>query len=113
MAEAISALSSQRTGNRIDNTNAPERIRTTNLLIRSQMLYPVELRAQNHVLPSKIHANTAVSCCFACRDENSTSRRRGGQEIRTIFVSSLRQTVEGASRCSSVFEDQHHRSGKS
>jgi hypothetical protein len=24
---------------------APERIRTTNLLIRSQMLYPVELRA--------------------------------------------------------------------
>jgi hypothetical protein len=25
--------------------NAPERIRTTNLLIRSQMLYPVELRA--------------------------------------------------------------------
>jgi hypothetical protein len=34
----------------IDNSikpsqNAPERIRTTNLLIRSQMLYPVELRA--------------------------------------------------------------------
>ena len=27
--------------------SAPERIRTTNLLIRSQMLYPVELRAQN------------------------------------------------------------------
>jgi hypothetical protein len=26
--------------------SAPERIRTTNLLIRSQMLYPVELRAQ-------------------------------------------------------------------
>ena len=26
-------------------TGAPERIRTTNLLIRSQMLYPVELRA--------------------------------------------------------------------
>ena len=25
--------------------SAPERIRTTNLLIRSQMLYPVELRA--------------------------------------------------------------------
>jgi hypothetical protein len=32
--------------------------------IRSQMLYPVELRAQNHVLPGKTHANTAASCCF-------------------------------------------------
>ena len=31
---------------------------------RSQMLYPVELRAQNRILPSKIHANTAVSRCF-------------------------------------------------
>ena len=28
-----------------EEKNAPERIRTTNLLIRSQMLYPVELRA--------------------------------------------------------------------
>src|SRR6266700_2034613 len=27
------------------SVSAPERIRTTNLLIRSQMLYPVELRA--------------------------------------------------------------------
>ena len=26
--------------------NAPERTRTSNLLIRSQMLYPIELRAQ-------------------------------------------------------------------
>ena len=30
--------------------NAPERIRTTNLLIRSQMLYPVELRAPEREL---------------------------------------------------------------
>ena len=30
--------------------NAPEEIRTPNLLIRSQMLYPVELRAQNQRL---------------------------------------------------------------
>src|SRR6516165_7768141 len=29
-----------------EKNGAPERIRTTNLLIRSQMLYPVELRAQ-------------------------------------------------------------------
>ena len=29
---------------------APEEIRTPNLLIRSQMLYPVELRAQNQCL---------------------------------------------------------------
>ena len=32
-------------GNRLTKNGAPERIRTTNLLIRSQMLYPVELRA--------------------------------------------------------------------
>ena len=29
----------------LSKSGAPERIRTTNLLIRSQMLYPVELRA--------------------------------------------------------------------
>ena len=38
-------FSGQYKGNRILKTGAPERIRTTNLLIRSQMLYPVELRA--------------------------------------------------------------------
>ena len=32
--------------NTAKESGAPERIRTTNLLIRSQMLYPVELRAQ-------------------------------------------------------------------
>src|SRR5437879_5728577 len=53
---------------------APERIRTTNLLIRSQMLYPVELRAQNGVLPSKNHANTAVSCCIATQKFRSKFR---------------------------------------
>ena len=36
----------QYSGNRVRRGGAPERIRTTNLLIRSQMLYPVELRAQ-------------------------------------------------------------------
>ena len=38
-------FSGQSKGNGILKTSAPERIRTTNLLIRSQMLYPVELRA--------------------------------------------------------------------
>ena len=33
-------------GYRMAKNGAPERIRTPNLLIRSQMLYPVELRAQ-------------------------------------------------------------------
>ncbi len=33
------------TATKLPRKSAPERIRTTNLLIRSQMLYPVELRA--------------------------------------------------------------------
>src|SRR5262247_2273338 len=62
-------------------SGAPERIRTTNLLIRSQMLYPVELRAQNSHLPSKIHANAAVSCCLATEKFRS--------KIRSINFGSL------------------------
>ena len=34
--------------------------------------------------------------CFTCMDENFVARRRGGQEGLTIFVSSRRQTNEGA-----------------
>ena len=37
-------------GYRMAKNGAPERIRTTNLLIRSQMLYPVELRAPERQL---------------------------------------------------------------
>ena len=37
--------------NTADECGAPVGIRTSNLLIRSQMLYPVELRAQNVLLP--------------------------------------------------------------
>ncbi len=33
----------------IKNNGAPERTRTSNRLIRSQVLYPIELRAQNSV----------------------------------------------------------------
>jgi hypothetical protein len=44
--------------------SAPERIRTTNLLIRSQMLYPVELRAQNRNLPMKWHDDMNKLCRF-------------------------------------------------
>ena len=43
---------------------APERIRTTNLLIRSQMLYPVELRAHYRNLPSKWHDDMNKLCRF-------------------------------------------------
>jgi len=40
------------------------------------MLYPVELRAQNTILPSKSHANTAVSCCLATETFRSKIRSR-------------------------------------
>src|SRR5215813_11603233 len=43
--QAVSIFFGQHTGNEFLKNSAPERIRTTNLLIRSQMLYPVELRA--------------------------------------------------------------------
>jgi hypothetical protein len=39
-------------------------IRTSNLLIRSQMLYPVELRAQNLDSPMKWHDDMNKSCRF-------------------------------------------------
>jgi hypothetical protein len=41
--------------------SAPERIRTTNLLIRSQMLYPVELRA---LYEGKLLVGKGFTCHF-------------------------------------------------
>ena len=45
-----------------DAKHAPERIRTTNLLIRSQMLYPVELRA--HLLGKMNIAENVLVALF-------------------------------------------------
>jgi hypothetical protein len=50
-------------GNRIAKNGAPERIRTTNLLIRSQMLYPVELRApERESVNLRSNDRTVKSC---------------------------------------------------
>ena len=48
---------------------APERIRTTNLLIRSQMLYPVELRALYLV---KMFPAEDLFCLFYGRRNEAT-----------------------------------------
>jgi hypothetical protein len=54
--------------------SAPERIRTTNLLIRSQMLYPVELRAQIVFLPMKGMSFVYEPCSFAHKKFRSKFR---------------------------------------
>ena len=51
-------------GYRVRRSGAPERIRTTNLLIRSQMLYPVELRA--HYLAKKNLAKRFCCHFYVC-----------------------------------------------
>ena len=40
---------------KLEKNGAPEEIRTPNLLIRSQMLYPVELRALGERWPKLAH----------------------------------------------------------
>src|SRR6266480_6407088 len=76
----------QHTGNDSAEKRAPERIRTTNLLIRSQMLYPVELRApaQSAKCPSTmlerqipISFKIAVPSCLSTRAERSFCSRDG------------------------------------
>ena len=54
--------------------------------IRSQMLYPVELRAQNHVLLGKTHANTAVSCCFTTPKFRSKIRCINSGNFRSLWA---------------------------
>jgi hypothetical protein len=44
--------------------SAPVKIRTSNLLIRSQMLYPVELRALKPILPMKQVHDLNKMCFF-------------------------------------------------
>jgi hypothetical protein len=54
-------------GGRETHRNAPERTRTFNLLIRSQMLYPIELRAlDSSAARRRVDEGPAGSCTFSC-----------------------------------------------
>ncbi len=58
------------------NNGAPERIRTSDRLVRSQVLYPAELLAHTLIL--------IVFVIFYCRQQMTTKRNNGAPErIRT------------------------------
>ena len=63
---------------------APERIRTPNLLIRSQVLYPVELRA--HIGYKRYSDLTSVSTCLIARPwiNGKEKKRQNGKNIKKL-----------------------------
>ena len=81
--------------------SAPVKIRTSNLLIRSQMLYPVELRAQNLIFT------------YERSRQNSSLIPAAGRGF-IIFVSNRRQTAGIGSSLAAPCHPprpQHERSG--
>ena len=79
--------------NRIAKNGAPERIRTTNLLIRSQMLYPVELRAPERESVNLRSNDRTVKSCWK---KNTTALK--------IRIDSANAGVMEVSRTASVLQ---------
>src|SRR5439155_7606003 len=77
------------------SVSAPERIRTTNLLIRSQMLYPVELRAPVKSGNLRRNGRTVKSCWKKCGHSEDQDRLAdaGVMEVsRTVSVLQFKLT---------------------
>jgi hypothetical protein len=74
---------------------APEEIRTPNLLIRSQMLYPVELRAQTFI--AAILAGLWVSIGFSCPPQVYSFSLQGLELLRKNIFATARP--ENGVRC--------------
>ena len=86
---------------------APERIRTTNLLIRSQMLYPVELRAHKSDLTDETPPKCSSSVLF-----HTTSRRTTAWSALLYSLRAAVKLWEACSNCSRLLVNKRRRSCK-